>query len=100
MITRNRAWRADGCAVCPSIEAALAQIDDVPEAFVIGGGQIFAATLDRCQRMHVTHVDAVVNGDVFFPDVDWSGWQMCEVERHGVDEQNTYPFRIAVYLRK
>ena len=79
------------------LEAAFAGLQGEPEVFVIGGGQIYAATVHRCGRLHVTHVDADVDGDVFFPATDWQQWRATEVERQGADTHNTYAFRIVVY---
>ncbi|MDH3453132.1 MAG: dihydrofolate reductase, partial [Gammaproteobacteria bacterium] len=97
VLTRNSAWRAPGCTVYNDIESALGDLYEAPEAFVIGGAQIYAATLHKCARMHVTHVEADVDGDVFFPALDWRLWRATEVERHAADADNTYPFRITVY---
>jgi len=97
VITRNSAWRAPGCRVHADLEAAFAGLQGEPEVFVIGGGQIYATTVHLAGRLHVTHVDADVDGDVFFPATDWQQWRATEVERHGADTHNTYAFRIAVY---
>ncbi len=97
VVTRSATWRAPGCTVYHDVDVALGELQDVPEAFVIGGAQIYAAALPQCARMHVTHVEADVDGDVFFPAVDWSAWRAAEVERHAADADNTYPFRITVY---
>ncbi|MDH3715575.1 MAG: dihydrofolate reductase [Gammaproteobacteria bacterium] len=97
VITRNSTWQAPGCTVYQDLETAFAELHDLPEAFVIGGGQIYAATLHKCRRLHVTHVEADIDGDVFFPALDWRQWRATEVARHGADESNTYAFRIVVY---
>ena len=97
VITRNEAWRAPGCTVYHDVATALSELHDAEEVFVIGGAQIYAATLPQCERMHVTHIEADVDGDVFFPAVDWSAWHGTEVERHAADADNTYDFRITVY---
>ncbi len=97
VITRNPQWQAAGCIVYADPESALAALAEVPEACVIGGGQIYAATLHRCERLHVTHVDAEVDGDVYFPAIDWGRWRATEVFRHDADERNSHAFRVAVY---
>lgn len=66
------------------------QHDDV---YVIGGSQIFAATLLRAEKMYITHVHNEYKGDVYFPDVDWSQWQKIEEEPH--DE-----YTFATYVKK
>jgi len=38
--------------------------------FVIGGGSVYAALLPLCRRVLVTKVDADVEADTFFPNLD------------------------------
>ncbi|MHC5012117.1 MAG: dihydrofolate reductase, partial [Planctomycetota bacterium] len=71
VVSRRRAYRADGCEVFDSLDAAVAaahETDDCP--FVIGGAQVYAEALPRVTRMVVTEVQREVEGDVFFPEYD------------------------------
>jgi len=92
VVTRQAAWSApDGVVVCHDVESALvraAQLD--PEVFVIGGQQVFAATLPVADRLVLTHVDQAPQGDTWFPAVDWSRWR--EESRQSYDG-----FDIATY---
>jgi len=63
-------------------------------AFIIGGAVLYHAALGRVERLHLTEVDAEVEGDVYFPPFDRSQWSESEIERHGRDERHAYPFRI------
>jgi dihydrofolate reductase len=38
------------------------------EIFIIGGGQIYEQSLSFTDRLYLTIVEEVVDGDVFFPD--------------------------------
>ena len=73
VVTRNANYAAEGVTLCPSLDIALqraeaAQPDD-GEIFVIGGGELYAATIDRCARLYLTEVDdAPTDADTFFPD--------------------------------
>lgn len=82
VVTRDRAWAAPaGVHVAASLDAALALAQARAEAMgadeiiLAGGGQLYAALLDRAQRMVLTHVDLAPQGDAFFPDVDWTQWE-------------------------
>src|SRR5690554_4301150 len=46
------------------------------EIFVIGGAQIFKETLAMCDSLYITHIDKEYEGDVFFPEVDLSEYQI------------------------
>lgn len=53
--------------VFESIDAALAALAWLPRVIVAGGGEVYAQTLARADRLELTLVDAAPEGDVFFP---------------------------------
>jgi dihydrofolate reductase len=82
-----------------SLEDALKIVAADSEVFVIGGAQIYELALPRADRMFVTHVDADVEGDTFFPAYDPSEWRRVEETEHAADTKNEYPHRFCVYDR-
>ena len=54
--------------------AACAEARHAPEICVIGGGEIFAATLPLAERLHVTHIAARPDGDAHFPAIPSEDW--------------------------
>jgi dihydrofolate reductase len=72
VLTRDRAWTADGADAVHSLDDALA-LDSSP--WIIGGAQLFAATIDRASRLEVTEIDATFDGDTFAPAIDFSVWE-------------------------
>lgn len=82
------------------LEEAVARAErESDEAFVIGGADLYAAALPSADRLVITHVEADVEGDTRFPEVDWSRWRLVSEEAHPTDERHAYPFRVAVYER-
>lgn len=68
--------------------------------FVIGGGQIYAASLKDMDVLYVTEVDAEFsNASIFFPSIDKNVWKEVSRERHPADEKNKYAFDFVVYER-
>ena len=64
-----------------SVEAALqlaAELD--PQVFVVGGGEIYAATLPLADAMVVTWVDAEPEGDAYFPEFDPADWRVTSAK--------------------
>ena len=47
-------------------------------AFVIGGGQIYAALLGYVDRVYLTEVDIVCSGTAYFPDLSEESWRLTE----------------------
>ena len=47
------------------------------DVMIIGGAKIYAQTINDAQYMHITEVDAKVEGgDAFFPEYDISDWEV------------------------
>jgi dihydrofolate reductase len=100
VVTRNPAFSAPGATIVASLDAAWRAAGEVEETCVIGGTSLFAEALPIADRIHLTEVDAVVEGDTYFPEFDRSEWVEHEVERHPADERHAYPFRIVVLERR
>lgn len=93
VLTSDPQWQADGVEVAHSLSDGLAralELDD--QAFVIGGARVFAQSLaeNLVDSMVVTHVHLAPEGDVWFPDVDWSAWTETGREPHDGYEIATY----------
>jgi len=73
VVTRQLDWSAAGAAVVGSVDEARGLVADGETAFVIGGGEIYAAAMDQADRLHVTEIDDDVDGDTRAPVVgaDW-----------------------------
>lgn len=101
VITRDKRFDADGVDVVHSPEEALALPRKVRDGdlFVIGGQQIYEALLPYTDMVYVTEVQAVVDGDAFFPELG-GGWDITEIDRHGADQHNDYPFVIYLARRR
>lgn len=99
VITRNTAYHAQGCRTVSSLDAALQVAGDDSELFVIGGQQIYRLALPYADRLYWTQVHAEIEGDTFFPEVDWDAWEIIENERHPADAKNEFAFSFQVYQR-
>ena len=94
VVTRQAGWSAPtGVVVCHDLSSALARAAEIDrEMFVVGGAEVFAATLSYADRLVLTHVAQAPSGDTWFPDVEWAAWR--EVSRQRYDG-----FDIATYDR-
>ncbi len=71
VVTRDRAYRVEGAAVCFSFEEALEWAARSPggeETFVIGGAEIFRLAMPLAWRIYLTEVKWPFEGDTFFPE--------------------------------
>ncbi len=99
VISRNPAFRPLGVTVVPTLAEALALGATESEVFVIGGGEIYRMALSRADRIYLTVVHAVVEGDTFFPPFDESAWVLETETHHPADEKHAYAFTFRDYSR-
>lgn len=99
ILTRDLAYRAEGCTVIHTVEEAL-HLAEQETMFIIGGAEIYSLFLPWADRLYVTHIDHAFEGDAYFSPLDWSEWQEGSREPGLMDEKNPYRYEFAVYERK
>jgi len=101
VITRQKDWKADSVAVVDSLENAyeLAAKADYKEAFVIGGGEIYAQAMKDADQIYLTRVEAQPEADIFFPAMG-PEWQLLSDQPHSADPKHQYPFRFQLWKRQ
>ena len=103
VLTRSRSVPFAGMDAVASLDDALviACRDGADELCVIGGGEVFALALPRATRMHLTHVDTVVeDADAFFPVFDPAQWAVMRHESHAKDAKHAFAFEFVDYARE
>lgn len=75
VLTSDSGFVAAGCEVVHSLEAALGAANGADELMVIGGASLYRELLPRADRLYLTLIHHVFDGDTFFPEVDWSEWR-------------------------
>jgi dihydrofolate reductase len=98
VVTRNRAWAAEGAERAGSVDEALALVGDVARTFVIGGAEIYAAALPRVDELVLTEVELDVAGDTFLPAGARDGFE--EVARDRRVSADGTPFALVTYRRQ
>lgn len=79
---------------------SLAQEQQPDEVFIIGGGNIYQQVLPLIDWLYLTHIDAELQGDTYFPDYLPEQWQVIYQEDHQADEKNSYPYQFQILQRK
>lgn len=75
-----------------SITQALEKVENVPEVMIIGGGNIYTQFLPYANRMYLTHISALVDGDTYFPNYLNNTWYESFKECHESDKNNIYRY--------
>jgi dihydrofolate reductase len=106
VLTRDLSLVARGAVLATSLDAALgyARADaakrGVDEIIVIGGGDIFAATMEMADRLEITHVHVSPEGDAVFPAIDPEVWQEISRKDHYAGPDDDASFTLATYVRR
>lgn len=103
VITRQQDWSAgnDKVKVLPDLTEAIraAEHTDCKEAFVIGGGQIYAESMSVADRIYMTRVHTEVDGDTYFPAIDEREWHLATNRDFPADEKHAYAYSFQVWER-
>ncbi|MDY0241046.1 MAG: dihydrofolate reductase [Rhodospirillaceae bacterium] len=79
----------DGVHRASTLEDGLARAfalsGEAGEVMVIGGAQLYAATLPLAARLYLTEIHGVFEGDTVFPPFDRAAWRETAREEHDGD---------------
>jgi len=99
IISHNSDFKAEGCTVVGSLEAALKVAGAADEVFIIGGASIYEMAMPRASKLYLTRVDADIDGDKYFT-FDSTEWEQIGLERHPADEKNKFGFEFQEWIKK
>ena len=106
VITRDADFSAPGVLTAASFPAALelarkdAAARGADEIMIIGGSDVFAASLPLADRLEITHVHAAPEGDVTFPPIDPAVWREVSRTEHPAGPADDAGFAVATYLKR
>ena len=100
VISRNPGYRAPGCILAPTPEAAIRAAGAVPEIMVVGGAAIYRCMLPLAERMYLTLVHQSFAGDARFPRWDPEQWRESGREDFPADSKNPCSFSFLTLERR
>ncbi len=101
VITDDTEQVFENCITAHSIEDAIQKsiYHTDGEVFVIGGGSIYKQFMPYANKLYITRIDADIEGDTYFTDIDEDEWTIMFKERHEKDEKNQYNYTYEIYER-
>ncbi len=99
VVSRDRAFAAKGCLVVNDIDAALEAAAGADEVMVIGGASFYEQTLPLADRLYLTLVHADIEGDAWFPEIDFGSWREVSRTDFLADERNPYDYSTVIFDR-
>ncbi len=100
IITRKTDLIIPGAWLASSLENAIKEVENVPEVFILGGGEIYRLALPLADRLYLTEIDVKIEGDTYFPE--WSRAEFKETkreERAAEPEKKRPSFRFLIFDR-
>ena len=70
------------------------------EVMLIGGAKLYTTLLKFCDRMYITEVDAMIEGDAHFPAIRADHWALTQETPFEQKDGDDYPFTVKVYERQ
>ncbi|HSW78136.1 MAG TPA: dihydrofolate reductase [Candidatus Chromulinivoraceae bacterium] len=101
VITRDAEYtpKRDNVVVAHSPDDALKRANQTEnDIFVIGGSQIYELLMPYADRIYLTEVDTIVNGDTFF-SFDKRAWHETSRSHHEKSDRDEYDFDTIVFDR-
>lgn len=99
IMTRDRYFRAQGAIICSNFRAII-ECSKSEQIFIIGGGDIYYQFLPHASQIFLTKIDALFQGDTFFPEIPNILWEKTESVAHLPDEKNQYQITFERYMFK
>jgi dihydrofolate reductase len=98
VVSRDPDFVAEGAEVAGSIDEAL-HLDASP--WIMGGAQIYHATIERAARLEVTEIATTVDGDAFAPAIDPSVWMLTPLTADApwLTSRSGLDYRFLTYAR-
>ena len=83
-----------------AIEAAKAYNLDkhiANEVAIIGGGYLFRDSMDTFNKLVLTRVNCSIDGDVYYPEIDFNNWELVSSEKFLKNKDKQYDFAVETY---
>ena len=94
VITRQPDWKATDVITAADLDDAIKKAAETncKEIFIVGGGEIYRQSISRADKIYLTRVHTVIEGDTFFPEIDETKWQLVSNEDFAADKKNVFAY--------
>lgn len=100
IVLSRSAFEHDGIIRKDSVESAVDFVKDFDEIMLIGGGELFTQYLPLAKKLYLTEIQTELDGDTFFPEINWDEWNIEFEQYRQADENNQYDCRFLILNRK
>lgn len=96
VISRNPNLKIKGVEIFSDILKAIEYTNN--NCFILGGSEIYKQTIDLADFLYLTIINANLNGDSYFPQID-SSWILVYDLENNKDDKHMYSYNFKNYSR-
>lgn len=100
IVLSRKPFEHEGVIWKDSLESAVDLVKDSEEILLLGGGELFKQYLPQADKLYFTQIQAEIDGDTFFPELNWDEWNIEHEEYRHADENNAYDLKFLILVRK
>ena len=96
----------EGVSIFTSLEDAIEAAkkynldqDIANEIAIIGGGYLFRDSIHSFNKLVLTRVDCSIDGDVYYPEIDFNNWELISSNKFLKNRDNQYDFTVETYKK-
>lgn len=86
-------------SVATNLDEVAGLIEPGRRLMVVGGAQVYRSTLEHCSFIWLTRVLADIEGDTFFPEIDWNQWRLESVDAVDAGIHDDWPTEFQIWSR-
>ena len=95
VVSSTKEFTGENCYTVSSLEEAI-QLAGNRDVFISGGAGLYEEALPLVDRMYITEIDKVIDGDTFFPQIDDADF----VKEINEKFEGEIPYTYVTYTRK
>lgn len=103
VITHQKDWKPHNAkaSVANSLQEAIenAKQTDCKEVFIIGGGKIYAESISIADKIYMTRVHTIIEGDTYFPAINKTEWTLESNIDFVADEKHQFAYSFQVWQK-
>lgn len=96
VITKDKNYKNKNIEIINSLD----KIKDYKKPFIIGGGEIYEATIDKADKLYITRIDKSFDADTFFPNIDHKKFKIISTSEKMYSPIEEVNFTFEIYERK
>ena len=91
-----------GVITVPTLKEAYSVAEKTDnQCFIIGGAQLYKASINDVDTLYVTHIHTVIpDADTYFPEIDKTVWEKVFLSPLAVDDESGLEYNFAIYKRR